>query len=94
MLELTPHLALIYDYVDNALEARKPFREAHLAAATAEREAGRLVGGGALGDPPHGGLLIFTGSDREAVEAFVDADPYVRNGVVTAWRIEPWNVVV
>ena len=24
----------------------------------------------------------------------VDNDPYVQNGLVTAWRIEPWNVVV
>ena len=94
MLELTGHLALIYDYCDDVLEARKPFREAHLAAARAEREAGRLVAGGALGDPPHGGLLIFIGDDRAACEAFAAADPYVLNGVVTSWRVEPWNVVV
>jgi len=93
-LELEPHVALIYEYVENAVEKRAPFREAHLAAARAEREAGRLVGGGAIGDPPMGGLLIFRGEDRGAVEAFAQNDPYVANGIVTAYRVEPYNVVV
>lgn len=93
-LELTPHLALFYEYVENAIEARKPFREAHLDAARAAKAAGLLVTSGALGDPPHGGLFIFAGEDRAAVERFAEADPYVLNGIVTSWRVEPWNVVV
>ena len=28
------------------------------------------------------------------VEAFVEQDPYVRNGLVTSWHIREWNVVV
>jgi uncharacterized protein YciI len=28
------------------------------------------------------------------VETFVAADPYVRNGLVTAWRVRPWTTVV
>jgi uncharacterized protein len=28
------------------------------------------------------------------VEAFVEQDPYVRNGLVTSWRIREWNVAV
>jgi uncharacterized protein YciI len=27
-------------------------------------------------------------------EAFVAEDPYVAAELVTAWRVEPWNVVV
>ena len=47
---------------------------------------------GALGDPPHGALIVL----RDAADgpAFVDADPYARNGLVTNWRVEPWTVVV
>lgn len=93
-LALEPHTALIYEYVEDVLEARKPFREAHLDAARAARDTGFLAAGGALGDPPHGGLLVFTGGDLDAVRRFAEADPYVLNGVVTSWRVEPWNVVV
>jgi uncharacterized protein YciI len=48
---------------------------------------------GALGDPPSGGLLIFNGDDPAPAERFAETDPYVENGVVTAWRVEPWTVV-
>jgi hypothetical protein len=30
----------------------------------------------------------------QAVEAFVTADPYVRHGLVTQWRVRPWPTVV
>jgi uncharacterized protein YciI len=32
--------------------------------------------------------------ERSAAEAFAAADPYVRNGLVTSWRVRPWTVVV
>ena len=86
--------ALFYDYVENVVERRAPFREAHLALAREWKHDGRLVAGGALGDPPHGGLLVFEVDDAGEVERFTTADPYVANGIVTAWRVEPWNVVI
>ena len=62
-----------------------------------EQRAYRLVvtGGaaGALGRPPSGGAIVFRGVERQHVEAFVSADPYVRAGLVTSWRVEPWNLV-
>lgn len=88
------HQALFYDYVDDLLERRGPHREAHLAALRDEREAGRLVMAGALGDPPHGALIVFADVDHAVVEEYVQRDPYVQAGLVTAWRVEPWNVVV
>ena len=73
------------------VERRGAYREAHLARIGAEREAGRLVMAGALGDPPTGALLVFAdGVAVEEIEAFVRADPYVEAGLVTAWRVEPW----
>jgi uncharacterized protein YciI len=85
---------LCYDYVDGMLERRTPYRDEHLARIAAEHEAGRLVMAGALGDPPHGGLFVFAeGVGPEQIEAFADADPYTRGGLVTARRIEPWTVV-
>ena len=48
---------------------------------------------GALGDPPHSGLIVFRVEDPAQVRAFVDEDPYVANGLVTDWHVDPWNVV-
>lgn len=88
------HHVLFYDYVEDVLERRAPHRDAHLALARRWKEDGRLVAGGALGDSPHGGMLVFRVDDAADVERFAGEDPYVANGVVTAWRVEPWNVVV
>ncbi len=86
--------ALFYDYVPDILERRKPHREAHIAHAKAAAERGELVIAGALGDPPHGAMFAFRVSGPDAIEEFVAGDPYVDAGLVTAHRVEPWNVVV
>jgi uncharacterized protein YciI len=85
---------LLYDYVEDVLERRTPYRDGHLTHATRWREEGKLVMGGAIGDPPHGGVLVFRVGDADEVEAFAREDPYVQNGVVTSYRVEPWTVVV
>ena len=85
---------LHYDYVEDIVERRAPHREAHLAHAGRWRDEGRLVLGGAVGDPPTGGLLVFRVDSPEDVEAFADGDPYVEAGLVTGRRVELWTVVV
>jgi uncharacterized protein len=87
------HHILFYDYVDDMVQRRDPYRQAHLERIGAEREAGRVVMAGALGDPPHGAAIVFRGASRAQIEAFARADPYVEAGLVTARRIERWNVV-
>ena len=87
------HFLLLYDYVDNMLERRAPHREAHLERIGAEKQAGRIVMSGPLGDPPNGAAIVFRGVEADHVAAFVDADPYVQAELVTAWRIEPWTLV-
>ncbi len=83
---------LEYDLVPDYLERRAALRAEHLALARAQSEAGVLRLGGALADPTDRALLVF--SDRAAAEAFPAADPYVRNGLVAAWRVRPWTVVI
>jgi uncharacterized protein YciI len=90
---MTDHHILFYDYVDGIAQRRAPYREAHLARIAAERDAGRIVMAGALGDPPHGAAIVFRGPGSEEIEAFALADPYVEGGLVTEWRIERWNIV-
>jgi hypothetical protein len=87
------HNILFYDYVEDILERRGPHREAHLAGIRAGREAGQVVMAGAIGDPPHGAVIVFGDVEPAAIEAFARSDPYVEAGLVAAWRIEPWNVV-
>ena len=88
------HHILFYEYVKDMLERRGPYRDAHLARIGAERDAGRIVMAGAVGDPPNGAVIVF--ADRVGladIEAFALRDPYVEAGLVTDWRIEPWKLV-
>ena len=88
------HYLLLYDYVDNAVERRAPFREGHLGLARESVARGELLLGGAFAEPVDGAALVFRADDPSPVEDFVRRDPYVANGVVTRWRIRPWTVVV
>src|SRR5437764_3769865 len=87
------HHILSYEYVKDILERRAPYREEHLARIVREREQGRVVMAGALGEPPSGAAIVFEAVEPEAVESFAREDPYVRAGLVTAWRVEPWTLV-
>jgi uncharacterized protein len=53
-----------------------------------------MVLAGPFADTVDGAVLVFKLEDRTQVEEFVGRDPYVANGLVTAWRIRPWTVVV
>jgi hypothetical protein len=90
---MASHHILFYDYVEDIVERRGPHREAHLAKIRAAKDAGQIVMAGAIGDPPHGGVLVFGGVDPEQIEQFAQTDPYVEAGLVVSRRIEPWNVV-
>jgi uncharacterized protein YciI len=85
---------LWYDVVDDYVERRAPLRAAHLQLAREAHERGELLLAGALDDPADGAVLVFKADDAAVVEAFVQADPYVREGLVTAWRVRRWNVVI
>jgi uncharacterized protein YciI len=82
---------LFYEYVADILERREPFRADHLSAIRAAKQDGRILQAGPLGDPPHGAAIVF--GDPAQAEAFAQADPYVTNGLVTGWRVEPWALV-
>ena len=87
------HHLLFYDYVPDMLERRAPHRDGHLAHARGWKDDGRILMAGAVGDPPHGAVFVFSVDDATEIESFVNDDPYVAAELVTAWRIEPWKVV-
>jgi uncharacterized protein len=92
---ITRRLVLIYDFIeaDDIVERRAPHRPAHIAQIREGLADGRLLMAGALGDPPHGGMLVFATDDETEIESFARADPYVTEGLVASWRIEPWSLV-
>lgn len=89
-------VVLMYEYAASTIEElvalRAPHRPAHLLHAAAW--AGRLAQGGAYGDAPPGGLLVFRDCTLEDVRSFARADPYVVAGVVRSYAVRPWSVVV
>jgi len=88
------HYLLFYDVAADYLERRPAFRAEHLALVRAAHERGDLVMAGALAEPADGAVLVFRGDSPKAAEAFAAADPYVRNGLVTRWRVRKWATVV
>lgn len=88
------HYLLMYEFASDYLVRRAEFRNEHLALAWRAHERGEVVLGGALADPADTGVLLFRGDSPEAAERFAKADPYVRNGLVTRWRVRQWTTVV
>jgi uncharacterized protein len=88
------HFILFYDVIDDYVEKRAKFREAHLEHGRQAHARGDLVLGGALADPVDGAVLVFRGPSPEAAKAFAVADPYVINGLVKAWRVRKWTTVI
>jgi uncharacterized protein YciI len=88
------YYALFYDAVNDFIARRGAYRDEHLRLAREARARGELVLAGALADPADGALLIFQGESPAVAEVFARQDPYVRNGLITNWRVRGWTVVV
>lgn len=87
------HYLLLYDVVSDYVERRAALRDEHLTLAWKAHARGDLVLAGALADPVDGAVLVFKGDSPAAAEAFAAADPYVRHGLVTRWRVRAWRTV-
>lgn len=72
-------------------KARENF-PAHRARLDEFHARGTLLMAGPWANPMEGALAVFT--SREAAEEFVQGDPFVLNGVVTAWSLREWNEVL
>jgi uncharacterized protein YciI len=88
------HYLLFYEAVDDYVERRKPFRDAHLTRAREAVARGELVLGGAYANPADGAVLLFTGDSPEVAERFASGDPYVMNGLIRRWWVREWSTVV
>ncbi|MFW6098231.1 MAG: YciI-like protein [Chloroflexota bacterium] len=88
------YYTLIYHLIDDYLPQREAYRPQHLKLARQAYASGELILAGALGDPPDRALLIFRSADDSAAQAFAENDPYVQNGLVRRWEVQPWAVVI
>ena len=88
------HFLLFYEVGEDYVERRVPHRAEHLALVQQAHDRGELVMAGALADPADGAVLVFRGPTSQAAESFVQADPYVRHGLVKHWRVRVWNTVI
>lgn len=84
---------LIYELEDNYLTAREAFRAQHFAHVQSAQARGEFMLGGAF-DPATEAGLLFKVSDPSIIENFVKTDPYVINGLVKAWHIKKWTIVI
>jgi uncharacterized protein len=88
------YYALFYEVVDDFVARRGAYRDEHLRLAHEARALGALLLAGALADPADGALIVFQGESPAVAEAFARRDPYVKNGLVTKWKVRSWTVVV
>jgi uncharacterized protein YciI len=89
-----PYYALFYEVVGDFIARRAAYRDEHLRLAREVHARGELVLAGALADPADGALIVFQGESAATAEAFARQDPYVKNGLVTKWKVRNWTVVV
>lgn len=88
------HFLLTYEFVPDYLARRPLHRSEHLRRAWEAHRRGELVLAGALADPVDSAVLWFQGESDRAARAFVDADPYVKAGLVRRWSVRRWTTVV
>lgn len=88
------HFLVIYEAGADYEEKRAPHRDTHLALAKLFASDGRLLQGGAIGDPINGSAIWFDGETDEVARDFIAADPYVTEGVIDRYTIYPWTTVV
>jgi uncharacterized protein len=82
---------------DEAVERRKRVRPTHLEAIAPLVEDGHVLVGGAIlnaDDEMVGSMLLVEFPDRAAVDAWLEADPYVTGGVWMEIEVQPFRTAV
>lgn len=82
---------------DEAIERRKRTRPLHLEAIAPFVDAGNVLVGGAMlskDDDMIGSMLLMDFPDRAALDAWLEADPYVTDGVWREVEVRPFRTAV
>lgn len=86
--------AIEYVYVPEMAERRGPVREEHLAFLRGGAADGWLALAGALTDPIDGAWFVVRADGEAAAWERMQADPYVRAGLVRSIRVRGITLVV
>ena len=86
--------AVVFTFVPNALERRKPYREAHLKHFCNLRDTGKIIMSGPWADAYDGGLILFRAESQLEVEKIIQEDPYYQANLWSEIHIREWNVVL
>ncbi|MGH9622287.1 MAG: YciI-like protein [Bryobacteraceae bacterium] len=87
------HYLLFYEVVDDYAAKRTRYRNQHLKLAWEACDRGEMMLGGAFANPVDGAVLFFQGDSPEVAKKFAQADPYVKNGLITRWYVREWTTV-
>ncbi|WP_433292916.1 YciI family protein [Actinoplanes sp. CA-030573] len=87
------YAVLLYESAAGVASRAPEHFPAHKARLDEFHARGELVMVGTFGDPQaEGSMAVFT--SRTAAEEFAQGDPFVRNGVVKAYRILDWHEIL
>ena len=86
--------AVVFTFVPNAMERRKPYREAHLKHFNKLKEAGKIIMAGPWADIYDGELILFRAESQMEVEKIIQEDPYYQANLWPEINIREWNVIL
>lgn len=86
--------AVVFTFVPNAMERRKPYREAHLKHFNKLKDAGNIIMAGPWADAYDGGLILFRAESQMEVEKIIQEDPYYQANLWPEIHIREWNVIL
>lgn len=85
--------AVLFKFVPNVVERRKPYRPEHLKHIAALRDAGSIVAAGPFTDNMDGALMVFRADSAAEAEEMVHRDPYYKAGLWPEIVIREWPIV-
>jgi len=87
------HFLLFYTTTEKYLAERGIWRPEHFVHAWKASREGGLVVGGALEPQENMCVVMFEAESKQAAEDFARNDPYVREGLISDWRVVEWFTV-
>ncbi|MDY7020765.1 MAG: YciI family protein, partial [Cyanobacteriota bacterium] len=84
-----PKYILFGTYCDNVLEKREPYRQEHLEGIKKQKEAGIVMTIGPTQDLTKV-FGIYEAENEQIVRDLIEADPYWKNGIWTAYDVKAW----
>jgi hypothetical protein len=86
-----PVFAVLYEYLDDSVDARDAHRAAHRAFLDTLVDPVKLLASGPWAADPAGALLVFEAASAAEVETALDNDPFAVEGLVGHRQVREWS---